>query len=58
MDSIIESGYIVASDGSLRKQLGQVSSFMVPCIVDPILKYWDNDGAIAKAKRTTVSSKV
>ena len=39
MDSIIESGYIVASDGSLRKQLGQVSSFMVPCIVDPILKY-------------------
>ena len=28
VDSITESEYIVASDGGLRKQFGQVSSFM------------------------------
>ena len=31
---------------------------MVPSIVDPILSYWDDNGAIAKAKGTMVSSKV
>ena len=31
---------------------------MVPRIADPILLYWDNNGAIEKEKGTTVSSKV
>ena len=31
---------------------------VVSCIVDPILEYWDYNGAIAKAKGTMVSSKV
>ena len=31
---------------------------VVPRIVDLILLYWDNNGAITKAKGTMVSSKV
>ena len=31
---------------------------MVPSIVDLIMMYWNNDGAIVKAKGTMVSSKI
>ena len=31
---------------------------VVPCIVDPILEYCDNNGANVKAKETMVSPKV
>ena len=31
---------------------------VVSYIIDPMLKYWDNNGAIVNTKGTTVSSKV
>ena len=52
-DSIIEAGYIAASDAAkkavwIKKFITKLS--VVPSIIDPVLLYYDNNGAIMQAK--------
>ena len=42
----------------MARDLDKVELGVVPNIVDLILLYWDNKGAIAKSKGTAISSKV
>ena len=52
-DSIIEAEYIAASDAAKKAiwiKKFMIELAMVLSIIDPVLLYYDNNGAIAQAK--------